>query len=286
MKLFIISLLLSVFLVGGVHIAKAQDDGPKPSIPDDEASIPNIEAVCAQGPRLSEGCEAIRRRKTLDAATKPWRAIGRVNFASTQLRHHCTGTLVSEKVVLTAAHCLYNFPRKTWLPPQSIIFVAGFQRGSGVAVSRGERFVFDKAVQSDSRDFRAALEQDWALIVLKKPIGKDAGYLDTVNLNSGVSDNADFMVAGYSGLRPNVLSLALDCGWPAIGKKGVFLQSCSVMSGDSGAPLLLLQEGQYKVAGVLSGIAHSGSGYTTLLIPTAFFEDALRVQIKGTEVTQ
>ena len=65
--------------------------------------VPELDALCRAGNRLSQGCQAIRNREIVDASAAPWRAIGRVNFASTQLRSHCTGTLVAARVVLTAA---------------------------------------------------------------------------------------------------------------------------------------------------------------------------------------
>jgi len=38
----------------------------------------------------------------------PWRAVGKLQAASTNLRVLCTGTLVGPSIVLTAAHCVYN----------------------------------------------------------------------------------------------------------------------------------------------------------------------------------
>lgn len=143
MKALLAALCGFVFAYAGTTYAVADSDQPDLDISQSTAFSPSLDTVCAHGQTMSDGCEAIRARKIVDATAAPWRAIGRVNFASTQIRQHCTGTLVSERVVLTAAHCLYNSPRKTWVPPQSIVFVAGFQRGSGIAVSRGERFILD-----------------------------------------------------------------------------------------------------------------------------------------------
>lgn len=286
MKRLLAAIAMSFLSFAGVPNAMAENDLPETGVLSDEGFVPSLDAICAQGQTLSKGCDAIRERVILDATTEPWRAIGRVNFASTQLRQHCTGTLVSERIVLTAGHCLYNSPRKAWIPPQSIIFVAGFQRGTGVAVSRGERFILNNAEDTNSRDFRASFDQDWALIVLEKPIGRDVGYLDVVNLAAGFPEDANLVLAGYPNLRPNVLSLAYDCGLPSERYKDAFLLSCSAMQGDSGAPLLLLKDGKYNVAGVFSSLVTWGNGYSSLSVAADFFTDKLNALSEETQMTE
>lgn len=241
--------------------------------------VSDSDAVCGLGQKMSVGCQAIRAREIVDASSAPWSAIGRVNFAGIDQRQHCTGTLVSERIVLTAAHCLYNFPRKRWIPPDRVIFVAGFQRGSGRAVTRGQRYVLGAVEDSTGVNFRSAPDQDWALLVLEDAIGEDVGFLDLIELTPSDHEASDFRLAGYAGLRPNVLSVASDCGQPIGIESKSYLQRCSAMQGDSGAPLLVSDGGKYAVVGVLSSVVSRDDGFAALSVSSSQFLDILSLEI-------
>ncbi|WP_245514036.1 trypsin-like serine peptidase [Antarcticimicrobium luteum] len=249
------------------------------SVPDtgshrDEVFHPALDAICGRGARMSEGCAAIRARRIVDAADPPWRAIGRVNFASIEIRQHCTGTLVGDRMVLTAAHCLYNVPRKSWIPPTSLRFAAGYQRGQPVAQARVLRYLLDPAQDSASRDFRGGMTRDWALLELEAPIGRDVGFLPLAEPEAGEPAR----LAGYAGLRPHVLSVAEDCGaWTPLAQRGIALTACSAMPGDSGAPLLVERDGALLVAGVFSTIVVTEGGIPhSLAVAAPVFAPALR----------
>ncbi|KZY48077.1 hypothetical protein A3731_28610 [Roseovarius sp. HI0049] len=231
----------------------------------------DFNAICAAGQKLSEGCTAIRARRLVSPANMPWRAIGRLNFASIDIRQHCTGTLVGERVVLTASHCLYSAARKRWIPPSSLTFAAGYRQGSALTAARGVRYVLDPVQDPSSRDFRAGPAQDWALVLLDSPIGREVGVLSLSDRQGGV------VLAGYSALRPHVLSVAEDCGeWRMGTDWQVGLVHCSTMHGDSGAPILIETANGPKLIGVLSTLGtDSEQTVWSVAVPSTTFMPAL-----------
>lgn len=265
--------IVAFFLASAVVATAEKGRPPNVGFLDGSVFASALNSVCGIGEDLSQGCVSIRERDIADASAFPWRAVGRVNFASERVKMHCTGALVSERVVLTASHCLYNFPRKSWVPAESIVFVAGYQRGVGVAVSKAVNYIVDTSHNTNGRDFLASLPQDWALIVLKDPIGRETGFLPIYALNPSQPEVVTFRVAGYAGLRPHVLSIAADCGPPKYGQaRETLLLNCSTMQGDSGAPTLALIDGEEKLVGVLVGAYLTQSGAKSVSIPISRFE--------------
>ena len=280
------SKLIAFFIEVGVTLTAVStcyaDDSAAPNVGllRDDFFVPELSAVCGLGELTSQGCQAIRDREIVDASELPWKAIGRVNFASRQLRQHCTGTLLSEQIVVTASHCLYNFARKSWVPAESIRFVAGYQRGSFEAISDVDRYILDPVHDPGSRDFTADAARDWALLVLKEPIGRNAGTMAPYLEDITQIKNASFALAGYSGLRPHVLSIAQDCGVPEYKLNlQVLSQECSAMHGDSGAPSIVHVNGKMAVWGVFVGVYSNRSDFVSISIPISRFSSALASEL-------
>ncbi len=251
---------------------------------------PAWSAICAMGTRITEGCAAVRARTILDAASYPWSAIGRINIAGLKTRAHCTGVLIGERLVLTAAHCFYDKRRKKWVRAPRIHFVAGFQRGEYVGHSRAVRYVVSTVHDIASKVYRHRPRDDWALVELRDPVGSSAGYLgwavlDSASLDRLLRSGARVAVAGYPAVRQHVLSADMECKDPHFQQgRALFVHRCAVMKGDSGAPLLLFHDGKATVVAVLSGGMIGQNELIGVSVPAATFHGTI-LNILGADGT-
>jgi protease YdgD len=210
----------------------------------------------------------------------PWIAIGRLNR---EVGGHCTAALIGARQVLTAAHCLYNLSTRRWILPDEVHFVAGYQRGRYAAHSVAARFTIAPGYDPERRTELSEMARDWAIIQLEQP-------LDVKPIPLSTRTPADVMAAAKSG-EMNVAGYALDFGEQLMRDKGcqllgeaaefkLLVHRCDVTFGVSGAPLLLIENGQAEIIGIHNAIADTAKGPIATAVPVSAFATSVSAALK------
>ncbi len=209
----------------------------------------------AEGPRgdaapLSPGIGAYDPRVRVDPDNVPWRAIGKLQAASMNLRALCTATLVGPSMVLTAAHCLYNPRTQRNFSPNSVHFLIGYDgsryagHAVGVRVETGTGYDPGRPKETGG--------SDWALASIDKRLGSPDRVLPLLGERPEVG--AAVMLGGYQQDHPLILMADTQCR--IVGRfvdasgRTLLRHNCTGTGGVSGAPLLIEKSGKWFVAAI------------------------------------
>ncbi|MFN6499713.1 MAG: trypsin-like serine peptidase [Nostoc sp. DedQUE01] len=196
----------------------------------------------------------------------PWSAVGKIEGVSAEGNgYSCTGTLISEDVVLTNAHCVVN--AETGEVSQAIAFLPNLV--NGVVKSKNDvAYATNVYYGTDFKNRTLAdYAKDWAILKLNKPIGKKYGYLGWKSLPSStlVGDTKKFALVSYSGDFPNpkiyetlragesmTAGVHLECSILRR-QDNLLYHNCDTNQGASGGAIIGNIDGKYYVLALHSG---------------------------------
>ncbi len=178
-----------------------------------------------------------------DAA--PWEAVGRLDIDG---KGFCTGTLIAPDLVLTAAHCLFDRDSGAPVDPSRISFRAGFRHGWSAAERDVRRAVPHPAYRFVPHAGAAESARDIALIELTEPIHGTVAPFETAE---DPANGDTVSVVSYAVGRSESPSREDACG--VLGEEGgVFVMTCHVDFGSSGAPVFRMDGSIARIVSVVS----------------------------------
>lgn len=196
----------------------------------------------------AQGASPLRTLMTGDDS-RGWQAVGRLNIGD---RSFCTGALISDNLVLTAAHCMFDMETGERMADRDIQFLADWRGGRASAYRGIKRSIVHPDFTVEQATFVDRVAFDLAILELDQPIRNTS--IKPFSIEARPADGAEVGVVSYAHDRADSPSLQEVCHVLAR-QNGSLVLSCDVDFGSSGAPIFVVENGQPRIVSVVSAKA-------------------------------
>lgn len=231
--------------------------------------------------------QGLRSLQTGDDS-RGWEAVGRLNLGD---RGFCTGALIAEDLVLTAAHCLFDKTTGVTIDASTIQFLAGWRNGRAAAYRGVRTALAHPEYVYGGHDRAERVPFDVALLELDQPIRLPSIQPFATDARPRTGDEVG--VVSYAQDRAEAPSLQQVCH--VLGRQSIVVAgeirrpggdmldtlvlSCDVDFGSSGAPVFSYRDGTLRIVSVISAKAEVDGDKVSLGTPLADHVDFLRARL-------